>query len=169
MAEKKTAMQIIEILNKRPEAQAELKGSALVPELRATVRFYPMRGGTLVLLEATGLPEHVPAVLDRPPVGPFGFHIHEGGTCGIDMGNDAFKSAGGHFNPTGKYHPEHAGDLPVIFSNHGYALMAVYTDRFQPADIVGRTVIIHQNPDDFRSQPAGNSGVRIACGVIERA
>lgn len=100
-------------------------------------------------------------------MGPFGFHIHEGGTCGVTTGDQPFQSAGGHFNPTNSYHPQHAGDLPVLFSNGGSAWMAVYTDRFRPADVVGRTVIIHQNPDDFRTQPSGNSGARIACGVIE--
>ena len=150
------------------EIRAVLKGSALAPSLTGVTHFYPAKNGTLVVAEVEGLPEHLPAVLDKPPVGPFGFHIHEGGTCGVAAGEDAFKSAGGHYNPTKQYHPEHAGDLPVLFSNHGYAWMAVYTDRFKPADVVGRTVMIHQNPDDFRSQPSGNSGARIACGVIER-
>lgn len=156
-------------LGQAPAAKATLTGSALAPEITGSVRFYPYLDGTLVLVEATGLPEHVPAILDKQPVGPFGFHIHEGGTCGVTTGDQPFLSAGSHFNPTNQYHPQHAGDLPVLFSNGGYAWMAVYTNRFRPADVVGRTVMIHQNPDDFRTQPAGNSGVRIACGVIERA
>ena len=160
--------QIEGLFGKRPAAHAVLRGSALAPEITGLVWFYPMRLGTLVVLEAEGLPEHMPAILDRQPVGPFGFHIHEGSTCGVVMGENAFEGAGGHFNPTGDYHPQHVGDLPVVFSNHGYAWMAVYTDRFRPQDVISRTVILHQNPDDFRTQPSGNSGVRIACGIIEK-
>lgn len=151
-----------------PVARAVLNGSALAPEITGVAQFYPYREGTLVVVEVSGLPEHIPAILDKPPIGPFGFHIHEGGTCGVTTGDQPFQTAGAHYNPTQKHHPEHAGDLPVLFSNDGYAWMAVYTNRFRPEEVVGRTVMIHQNPDDFRSQPAGNSGVRIACGVIER-
>ena len=46
--------------------------------------------------------------------------------------------------------------------------MAVYTNRFKPSDVINKTVMLHRNPDDFRSQPSGNSGVRIACGTIEK-
>lgn len=53
-----------------------------------------------------------------------------------------------------------------MFSNDGYARMGFFTDKFKPADIIGRSVILHQNPDDFRSQPSGDSGKRMACGVI---
>ncbi|MCI9273406.1 MAG: superoxide dismutase family protein [Clostridiales bacterium] len=151
-----------------PVARAILKGSALNPEITGVVQFYPYREGALVVVEVSGLPEHIPAILDKPPVGPFGFHIHEGGTCGVTTGDQPFQTAGAHYNPTNQHHPQHAGDLPVLFSNDGYAWMAVYTNRFHPSQVIGRTVMIHQNPDDFRSQPAGNSGVRIACGVIER-
>lgn len=63
-------------------------------------------------------------------------------------------------------HGNHIGDFPVLFSNNGYARMSFFTDKFKPEDIIGRSVIIHQNPDDYRTQPAGNSGKRIACGVI---
>jgi Cu-Zn family superoxide dismutase len=55
-----------------------------------------------------------------------------------------------------------------LIGNNGYAFLAFYTDRFTPGQVVGRAVIIHQNPDDFRSQPAGNAGKRLACGIIKR-
>ena len=77
-----------------------------------------------------------------------------------------FADAHGHYNPKGTPHPEHAGDLPPLLSNHGMAWMAVYTDRFYPEDVVGRTVIIHEKADDFRSQPSGDAGEMIACGEI---
>ncbi|NLG83160.1 MAG: superoxide dismutase family protein, partial [Firmicutes bacterium] len=63
-------------------------------------------------------------------------------------------------------HGNHAGDFPVLFSNHGRARMGFFTDRFKVVDVVGRAAIIHENPDDYRTQPAGASGRRLACGVI---
>jgi DNA invertase Pin-like site-specific DNA recombinase len=63
-------------------------------------------------------------------------------------------------------HGNHAGDFPVLFSNNGYTYMKFFTDKFKPGDVIGRAVIIHENPDDYRTQPSGNSGKRIACGVI---
>ena len=52
--------------------------------------------------------------------------------------------------------------------NHGKADMAVLTDRFRVDEIIGRTVVLHRNPDDFQTQPSGNAGIKIACGIIER-
>ncbi|MGJ0847981.1 recombinase family protein [Tissierella praeacuta] len=63
-------------------------------------------------------------------------------------------------------HGNHSGDFPVLFSNNGYARMSFFTNKFKPEDVIDKSVIIHLNPDDYRSQPAGNSGKRIACGVI---
>jgi Cu-Zn family superoxide dismutase len=94
-------------------------------------------------------------------------HIHEGGKCSGNE-NDPFADAGTHFNPYNCAHPEHAGDLPPLFGNKGYAWSSVLTNRFTVSDVIGRTVIIHSRPDDFTTQPAGNSGEKIACGVIRR-
>ena len=96
----------------------------------------------------------------------FAMHIHAGGSCAGDGG--AFSAAGGHFDPSGCPHPAHAGDLPPLFSNRGYAFSAFYTERFSVQDIIGRTVIVHGRRDDFTSQPAGDAGSRIGCGLIER-
>ena len=63
-------------------------------------------------------------------------------------------------------HPEHAGDFPPLLSCGGAAWMAVYTNRFYPEEVIGRTVIIHGGVDDFHTQPLGNSGEMIACGQI---
>lgn len=62
----------------------------------------------------------------------------------------------------------HAGDLPPLLSCQGNAYLSVKTDRFSVNEIIGRTVVIHSNPDDFHTQPAGNAGKKIACGVIQR-
>jgi Cu-Zn family superoxide dismutase len=77
-----------------------------------------------------------------------------------------FESADGHWNPTNQPHGNHAGDFPVLFSNNGYSKMCFFTDKFHVHDIIGRSVIIHQNPDDYRTPPSGNSGKMLGCGVI---
>lgn len=155
------------ILSKTPEAKAEIAGGPLAPNIRGTVNFYPVYNGTLVTAEIYNLPRMAPGQGSRPPIGPFGFHIHEGNTCTPGNPQDPFKMAGGHFNPKGLPHPLHSGDMPVLFSDsNGYAFLAFYTDRFTPSQVINRTVIIHENPDDYRSQPAGNAGKRLACGVI---
>ena len=102
-----------------------------------------------------------------------GFHIHERGDCSSGDG----MSAGGHFNPTGKPHGQpgkdsHAGDLPMLNANkRGRAKVDVTLEGVTlnpgPTSIVGRGIVIHADPDDFKSQPAGNSGARLACGVIQ--
>ena len=143
-------------LERAPEARALLRGSSAYPELRGEVLFYPFLGGSLLLFRVAGLPGN----------GFFGFHIHEKGEC-CTGGDVPFHCAGGHWNPEGVNHPGHAGDLPVLLSGGGLAYGMVYTDRFTPGAAAGRSVIIHDRPDDYRSQPAGDSGERIACGVIE--
>ncbi|HEX3025946.1 MAG TPA: superoxide dismutase family protein [Clostridia bacterium] len=151
-----------------PAAAAVLRGSVLAPRISGTVEFYPVESGTVVRVDVCGLPVYMPAAEGRQPVGPFGFHIHEGNSCTPADGMNPFSSSGGHYNPARQPHGNHAGDLPVLFSNHGCAHMCVFTDQFRVEEVIGRTVIIHQNPDDFRTQPAGNSGLKIACGVISR-
>ena len=147
-------------------ALAIVKGNYLAPNLKGEVFFYSVPGGTKVCAEFSGLPLYEPATDTSQPIGPFGFHIHEYGICEITNPDSPYESAGGHYNPTNQPHGNHAGDFPVVFSNNGYAKMSFFTDKFKPEDIIGRSVILHQNPDDFTSQPAGNSGKRMACGVI---
>ena len=75
-----------------------------------------------------------------------------------------------HYNPGGCEHPSHAGDLPPLFANYdGFAWNAVLLDRFKWGDILGLPIVIHLNPDDFTTQPSGNSVTMIACGIIEKA
>lgn len=147
--------------HRRPgTATAEIRGSADYPDIRGTVRFRQTRAGVLVTAEISGLPEDNPA-----GNGIFAFHIHEGDSCtGTDT--DPFSHARRHYNPGGMAHPFHAGDMPPLFGNHGYAYLSFLTDRFTVNEIIGRTVIIHHGVDDFLTQPAGNAGVRIACGII---
>lgn len=80
--------------------------------------------------------------------------------------DDPFADAMSHYDPRGCAHPYHAGDLPPLFGNNSFALSVFLTDRFSVHEVIGRTVIIHDHPDDFTTQPSGNSGTKIACGVI---
>ena len=82
--------------------------------------------------------------------------------------DDPLANAMSHYNPDGCVHPYHAGDLPPLFGNDGLALSLFLTNRFSVDEVIGRTVIIHDHPDDFVTQPSGNSGAKIACGVIRR-
>ena len=150
------------ILRRSPQARAIVRGSGAYPDLYGQVLFYQTRQGVLVVAELTGLPTGAGECGGRI----FGFHIHEGGAC-TGNAEDAFADAGAHYNPNGCLHPYHAGDLPPLFGNCGYAFSAVLTDRFTVHEIVGRTVIVHDRPDDFTTQPSGNSGTKIACGRIQ--
>lgn len=141
-------------------AIAKIYGSSLYPKLRGTVRFQQMHSGVMVTAEVFGLPSE-----NDSGAGIFAFHIHEGSHC-TSTEKEPFEGVGGHYNPNGCMHPYHAGDLPPLFGNHGYAYLSVFTDRFCVRDIVGRTVIIHGGPDDFVTQPSGNAGSKIACGKI---
>lgn len=151
------------LLEYEPEAYAELKGSDRYPNLRGTVFFYPFWAGTLLFVFVSGLPYSDKACEEKICA----FHIHAGRSC---SGTDEmpFTHAGSHYNPKDCPHPEHAGDLPPLFSNHGIAMQLLYTDRFTPQDVWHKTVIIHRNPDDFTTQPSGNAGEMIACGEIRR-
>lgn len=125
------------------------------------VYFYRVWNGTFLIAQVQGLPEGTGTCASNI----FGFHIHEGASC-TGGAADPFSDTDGHYNPKSCPHPAHAGDLPPLFGNHGYAYMAVYTDRFTVDEVIGRTVVIHAGPDDFTTQPAGNSGAKIACGQI---
>lgn len=149
-------------------AVANIVGGPLAPNIRGTVVFVDVPGGTEVYAEIFGLPDYKPATGESQPVGPFGFHLHENGTCTVDNSADPFTYAGDHWNPTNQPHGNHAGDFPVLFSNNGFASMLFYTNKFNVSQIINKAVIIHENPDDYRSQPSGNAGKRLACGVISR-
>lgn len=147
----------------KPYAAAYVRGSEKYPEIAGRILFYPVGNrGVLVVSNVRGLPVSA----EKCDFGIFAMHLHENGTC-KDGKTDAFLSAGGHYNPEDCPHPAHAGDLPPLFATaNGNAFGAVLTDRFGIAEILGRSVILHRNPDDFKTQPAGNAGERIACGTI---
>ncbi len=143
-----------------PTAIANIKGSNNYPDLHGVVTFKQMPKGVLVTAEIYGLPYE-----NECNSGIFAFHIHSGTSC-TGNATDPFADADGHYNPNECPHPYHAGDLPPLFGNHGYAYMSVLTERFNVKEIIGKVIIIHGQPDDFKTQPAGNAGVKIACGKI---
>lgn len=149
------------------KAIAQIFGGPLAPDIHGIVTFTEVAGGIEVSIEVEGLPPYEPATRENPPIGPFGFHIHENGTCSVEDFFNPFTSAGGHWNPTNQPHGFHAGDFPVLISNDGYSKMSFFTNKFQVSQIIGKAVVIHQNPDDYRTQPSGMSGKRLACGIIQ--
>jgi len=108
------------------------------------------------------------------PNSAHGFHVHETGDCSAA---DA-SSAGGHFNPTGSPHgrmdqgAHHAGDIDNIVADaSGVAHVNMHVPGLTlgggaASDIAGRAIIVHADPDDYASQPSGDAGKRVACGII---
>ena len=156
-----------------PEGMAAAPGAASATarlqategnQVAGTLTFAPVDGGIRVTGEVTGLPggsEH-------------GFHVHENGDCSAPDGT----SAGGHFNPASTAHgrvgqgEHHGGDSDNITANEeGVAtvdtlLQGVTLGDATGTDILGKGVIVHADPDDYTTQPTGNAGARLACGVI---
>ena len=132
-------------------------------DARGMVHFQDMGGGTI----------EVKADLINVPAGVHGFHVHDKGDCG-DNGN----AAAGHFNPTGAPHgapdaaSHHAGDFGNVTADAKGEVHTTFTTHSititaGPNCVVGRAIILHANPDDLTSQPSGNAGPRIACGIAE--
>ena len=160
-------------------AAAQAAASPLTAQLTAsdgaragTVRFEQVEHGVVIT-----------ARLENLPVGPHGFHIHEKGECEPPD----FQSAGGHYNPTGAKHgfdaPDgyHAGDLPNVYvAADGTATADFFAPQltlrggprspegrpFTLIDEDGSAIMVHRQIDDYRNEPPGSSGDRIACGVI---
>ena len=145
------------------------------PVTRAVAVLHPAKdgtvAGTLTFARAAGAMK-VSGRITGLAAGTHGFHIHEFGDCSAAD----FSSAGGHYNPTGHQHAgtdqprRHIGDLGNIEAGSDGTATVDYTDtrlRFDGAHgILGRGVIVHANPDDLKTQPTGNAGGRVACGVI---
>lgn len=144
--------------NGNPSASAWIRGNAQNPQLSGVVKFYSTPyAGVLVEAEIFGLPN----IARQFSSYFYAMHIHEKGDCTMP-----FDNTGNHYNPTKEEHPQHAGDMIPLMGNQGYAWLSFYDKRFTIAKIMGRSVIIHRMPDDFETQPSGNSGEKIGCGVI---
>ena len=159
----KQIAQIQQIIGSEPAAFAMVRGSSDYPSICGMVYFFSHEDGVIVMADIYRLP-----VSDHLKCGGslFGFHIHEAGDCSGDS-SDPFKNVGGHYNPGQCFHPYHAGDLPPLYGTRSGRSFSVFlTDRFTIEEVIHRAVVIHDKPDDFTSQPSGNSGVKIACGTI---
>jgi Cu-Zn family superoxide dismutase len=145
---------------------------------RATAQLQPTKGnkafGEATFEQVGDKVRVVVFVQGLKPGEEHGLHIHEAGDCSSGDG----MSAKGHFNPLGKPHghhggaERHSGDLPALKANkEGRANIQVDLDLITvtpgPASIIGRGLIVHADPDDYKTQPTGNAGARIACGVIQ--
>lgn len=142
-------------------AKAHIKGGKDFPNIDGYVYFKETKQGVIVTAKINGLPKSN----DKCTGNFLGFHIHEGTSC-TGIINDEFANAKSHFNPTNCSHPFHVGDLPPLIENNGFAYMSVLINKFKIKDIIGKVIVIHDMPDDFTSQPNGNSGKKIACGKI---
>lgn len=149
------------IMRQLPTAVAMIKGGSAYPDIEGITKFYQTPRGVLTVTEIYGFPERS-GFCDRPI---FAFHIHGGPSCSGDS-SDNFRNAGMHYNPYNCQHPYHAGDMPPLFETNGMAYSAFLSDSFTVNEIIGKTVVVHDRPDDFFTQPAGNSGNKIACGEI---
>lgn len=154
---KETLPLLQETLDTYPVACAHVTGTTQNPNMIGDVWLYPFLEGTLLVADIQGIPF----------AGFYGFHIHQYGPC-IEgpPGYTGYPGVGLHYSPQEQPHPYHAGDLPVLMAYYGHAFMVVYTDRFKPEEVLGRAMIIHQWPDDYRTQPTGNSGNPIGCGAF---
>jgi Cu-Zn family superoxide dismutase len=144
-----------------PGAMARLQSKS-GSNVSGTVRFAQVSGGV-----------HITGTVSGNTPGPKGFHIHEKGDCSSADG----MSAGGHFNPAKVQHGPpghgHAGDFGnIVFDQSGNATLdmtmtGVTLDNNPATGIIGRAVVIHAMTDDMRTDPTGNAGGRVACGIIE--
>jgi superoxide dismutase, Cu-Zn family len=147
-----------------PHASATLQPSKGA-KTAGTADFYQIGNKVRVVANVSGL----------TPGREHGFHVHEAGDCSSGDG----MSAKGHFNPQGKPHGDprgserHAGDMPMLRADaSGNAKLDseldIMTVTAGPTSVVGRGLIVHADPDDYKTQPTGNAGARLACAVIQR-
>jgi superoxide dismutase, Cu-Zn family len=174
-------MRLLRIYGSSLVAVAALAGCSTVGSSgpSANVTLAPTQGNTAagtMTFESRGDELRVQVrVTGLKPNVEHGFHIHEKGDCSAP---DA-TSAGGHFNPHGHPHgpqdaAHHAGDMPALKADANGVAEAKFTMKgvtigSGAGDIVGKGVVVHAQPDDYKTQPTGNSGARIACGVVRAA
>ena len=157
-----TALTACQTMPKPDSAKAMLEPKS-GSQVKGEVSFTQAPEGVWIVADLSGL----------KPNAEHGFHVHDKGDCFAPDGT----SAGGHFNPAGAPHghaggPHHAGDMPNLRADATgratYRALVTGLTLEGPQGILRRAVVVHRDPDDYHSQPAGNSGPRIACGVIQR-
>lgn len=156
-----------------PQTTATAETTAAAAVQLSSTKDSTANGGLKISASGTGV-KISGMVQGLQPDSEFGFHFHEKGDCSAP---DA-TSAGAHFNPTNQQHgnpqaqPHHAGDMPNVKSDaQGVAEVSidnpdVSLQSGEPNDILGKALVLHARPDDYKTQPSGDSGDRIACGVV---
>ncbi|MBQ2848411.1 MAG: superoxide dismutase family protein [Clostridia bacterium] len=141
---------ILEYLsNSVPSAVARICGTKEAESVCGTLMLYQSPAGVFSVVSVSGIPEK------------FGcgnilaMHIHDPAT-------------GKHYNPEGREHPFHAGDLPPLFVDGTTAWSAFLSERFDVREVIGKEIVIHRRRDDFTSQPSGDAGEMIASGIIKQ-
>jgi len=146
-------------------ATATLQGAPDDTDFKGTITFTPEGNGVRVVAHLEGVDQD----------GDHGFHVHQTGECTHGEGDKHFTSAGGHFNPANTEHacpptePRHAGDLGNIPVTGGTGHLEATTNLLSlsgPNSVVGKAIILHAKADDCKTQPTGDAGDRLACGVI---
>ena len=138
-------------------AVANIEGDISSPNLKGIAYFKPFKDGTMVEVEVSGLPGYKNYEL-------FPIHVHDGENCNISK-DGSFDNVLAHYNPTGEEHPYHAGDLPVLFSNNGYAYFKFYTTRFKAYEVENKLIIIHEA---VKNENTTIFGRKIGCGLIRK-
>lgn len=139
-----------------------LQGSPDDTDFAGTVTIHPAGTGVHLVADVAGVDTD----------GKHGIHVHENGQCDHEgEGGQHFTSAGGHFNPAGADHacpptePRHAGDLGNIEVSGGKGHLELSVTNLTLEQVTGKAIILHANEDDCKTQPTGNAGDRLACGV----
>ncbi len=151
-----------------------MTGPSAVAQLRSTTS--NTTTGTVNFRQSGDMVRVSGEVRGLKPNAEHGFHVHEKGDCSSGDG----MSTGGHFNPDGKPHgnhgvaTHHAGDLPSLKADASGVAKFSFDSRTIAvgagiSDIIGRGLIVHRDPDDYKTQPTGNSGPRLACATITRS
>jgi len=146
-------------------ATATLQGAPTDTDFKGTVTITPDGAGVKIVADLSGVDKD----------GPHGFHLHQNGECTHGEGDKHFTSAGGHFNPANADHacpptePRHAGDLGNIEVKNGTGHLEITTNALSLSGdntVVGKAFILHAKGDDCKTQPTGDAGDRLACGVV---
>lgn len=147
-------------------ARATITGNNSYPKIKGEVYFTKINYYVEVVARIYSLPKF--SRENGTTIGPFAFHIHNGNSCDKGSLDNPFPFSGSHYNPDKQPHGNHAGDFPVLIPlKDGSAVMRFITDKFTIDQVIGLPVVIHLSPDDYRTEPAGKSGEKIACGIIK--
>lgn len=147
-------------------ARAIIEGGVLFPDIRGEVYLTQIDYYTEIVVRIY----HLPAFSRQSgmEIGPFAFQIHDGKNCEKGCSDTPFPNIGEPYNPHNQPHGNQAGVFPILMPlKDGSVVMRFLTDKFALAEVINLPLVIHIAPDDYRTEPTGNSGNPIACGIIK--